>query len=75
MRVCTMAMAGSLAGAALLFAAPAYADDPMMDTYANTVVTTYQATGMTSDLLFNQDKTYTAKATGKDGQPVSNTGT
>ena len=58
-----------------MFAGAAYADDPMVNTYDNTVVTKDEATGATSKLLFNKDMTYTGEATGKDGKPVSYTGT
>jgi hypothetical protein len=65
----------ALAGAAIVFAGAARADDPMAATYANSVVTKDKATGATSTLLFNQDMTFTGKATGPDGNPVSYGGT
>jgi hypothetical protein len=74
MRIRTMALAGALLGSAALFASAAYADDPMVNTYGNTVITTDEATGATSKLLFNKDNTYTGEATGKDGKPVTYTG-
>jgi hypothetical protein len=63
-----------LAGAFLFAATAAWADDPMANTYANTVHTTNKATGAQGSLMFNQNNTYTANATGPDGKPVSYTG-
>jgi hypothetical protein len=63
-----------LACAGTLFATAAYADDPMANTYGNTVTTKSQKTGATGHLMFAQDGTYTANATGADGKPVSYTG-
>lgn len=65
----------ALAGAALLFAGAARADDPMANTYANTVMTKDKATGATSALMFNQDMSFTGKTNGADGKPVTYTGT
>jgi hypothetical protein len=65
----------ALAGAALLFSSAAWADDPMANTYGNSVNTKDEATGQTSVLLFNQDNTYTGKTTGSNGQPVTYSGT
>jgi hypothetical protein len=65
----------TLAAMMLLAAGSARADDPMSNTYANTVSTKDHATGATGALMFNADMTYTAKATGSDGQPVSYGGT
>jgi hypothetical protein len=65
----------ALAGAAVLFAGAALADDPMANTYANTVMTKDHATGQSAMLMFNQDMSYTAKGTDANGQPVSYTGT
>lgn len=69
--------AAALAGGCLaaLSSGAAYAADPMMNTYGNTVVTTDEATGMTSKLMFNKDHSYTAEAVGKDGKAVSYGGT
>ena len=64
----------ALAGAFVFAATSALADDPMANTYANTVVSK-DTKGMTSSLLFNQDGTYTLKATGPDGKPVAIPGT
>lgn len=75
MRFRTLTAAVFAAGLAGLVAGAAYADDPMMNTYGNTVVTTDEGTGMTSKLMFNKDHSYTAEATGKDGKPVSYGGT
>ena len=61
----------ALAGAVVLVSGAALADDPMANTYANTVTTTDKATGAKGTLLFNQDMTYSATATGQDGKPVS----
>jgi len=65
MRIAAIALAGGF----VLAASSAFADDPMANTYANTIVTK-GANGMSSTLLFNQDGTYTIKATGPDGKPV-----
>jgi len=63
-----------LAGGFVLAASSAFADDPMANTYANTVVSK-DSKGMTSTLLFNQDGTYTLKATDPNGKPVQVPGT
>lgn len=65
MRIAIIALAGGF----VFTASSALADDPMANTYANTVVSK-DSKGMTSSLLFNQDGTYTIKATGPDGKPV-----
>ena len=65
----------ALAGAAFLFSGAAWADDPMANTYGNTVNTKDEATGQASVLLFNQDNTYQGKTTGSNGQPVNYSGT
>jgi len=57
----------------VLMATAAYADDPMANTYANTVTSTDKATGDTAALLFNADGTYSAKGTQK-GQPIAYNG-
>ena len=59
----------ALAGVMLIAMSAAYADDPMANTYANTVTTKNTATGDTGTLLFNADGTYTASATA-NGKPV-----
>lgn len=64
----------ALAGAAMLYAGAALADDPMAMTYGNTITTKDRATGQTSTLLFNQDMSYSGKTTDAKGQPVSYTG-
>ena len=74
MRIRTMALAVALLGSATFLSGAAYAADPMMNTYGNTVVTTDEATGQTSKLMFNKDNTYTAEATGKDGKAMSYAG-
>jgi hypothetical protein len=61
----------ALAGVAILATSAAFADDPMSNTYGNTVMTKDHATGATGSLMFNQDMTYTAKTTDAKGQPVS----
>jgi hypothetical protein len=61
----------ALACAATLFASAAYADDPMANTYGNTVTTKSHKTGASGALMFNSDGTYMAKATDDKGQPVS----
>lgn len=65
----------AFAGALALVATQACADDPMANTYANTVHTTNKATGAQGALLFNANNSYTANATDKDGKPVSYNGT
>lgn len=64
----------ALAFAGALFATSAYADDPMANTYANTVTTKSEKTGVTGTLMFNQDGSYSANTTGADGKPVAYTG-
>ncbi len=64
-----------LAGAFALASTAAFAEDPMMNTYDNTVTTKNHETGMTGTLLFNKDMTYTAKGMDKDGKPVEYNGT
>lgn len=54
-----------------LIATAALADDPMSNTYGNTVSTKSAKTGATGTLMFNADGTYGANATGADGKPVS----
>jgi hypothetical protein len=53
------------------FATAAYADDPMSNTYGNTVSTRSEKTGAVGKLYFNRDGTYTASAMDAKGQPVS----
>lgn len=65
----------ALAGAAVCFAGAALADDPMANTYANSVVTKDKASGMSTTLMFNKDMTYTGKTTDAKGQPVAFAGT
>jgi len=60
----------ALACAGTLFATAAYADDPMENTYTNTVVSKDHASGGVTDLYFNKDMSYTAKAMGQDGKPI-----
>jgi hypothetical protein len=64
----------ALACAGALFATAAYADDPMANTYGNTVTTKSQKTGATGKLMFNQDGSYSASAMGADGKPVAYNG-
>jgi hypothetical protein len=59
-----------LIGVFALISGVAWAEDPMMNTYDNTVSTKNMATGETGTLLFNKDMSYTAKGTDKDGKPV-----
>lgn len=75
MRLRTLSAAAALAGAVMMFAGAAYADDPMSATYANTVVSKDEATGVSSRLMFDKNGSYTAQTEGKDGKPVSFTGT
>jgi hypothetical protein len=60
-----------LAGGLALAASAAYADDPMSNTYGNTVTTKSEKTGATGTLYFDQDMSYTAKAMDAKGQPIS----
>jgi hypothetical protein len=59
----------ALAGGLLLATTAAYADDPMANTYANTVTTKNKATGEAGTLLFNADGSYTAGGM-QNGKPV-----
>jgi hypothetical protein len=61
----------ALAGALLLVATAARADDPMATTYGNTVTTKNIKTGAMGTLLFNADGTYTANGTGPDGKAIT----
>lgn len=61
----------ALAGAFLFAATAAYADDPMANTYGNTVTTKSAKTGAVGTLLFNADGTYTATGTGPDGKAIT----
>jgi hypothetical protein len=67
MRFSTLA----LAGAFVLAAGAAQADDPMSNTYANTVTTKSAKTGATGALMFNADGSYSANTTGPDGKPLA----
>jgi hypothetical protein len=64
----------ALAGAMVLFAGAALADDPMANTYANTITTKDAASGQTAVLLFNADMTYQGSTTDPSGKPVQYTG-
>lgn len=55
---------------AFLAAGAAYAGDPMINTYGNTVVTRAEPAGATTDMMFNKDNSYTADTTGPDGKPL-----
>lgn len=70
MRFRTLALAGAMA----LAATAALADDPMANTYANTITTKNTATGQSATLLFNANNTYSASTTGPDGKPIQYTG-
>ena len=61
----------ALAGAFVLVSGAALADDPMANTYANTVTTKSAKTGQSGTLLFNADGSYTANTSGPDGKPFS----
>jgi len=67
MRISMLALAGAL----MLVSTAALADDPMANTYGNTVTTKDMKTGAVGTLLFNQDGSYTANGTGPDGKAVS----
>ena len=71
MRISMLALAGAL----VLATTAAYADDPMANTYGNTVTTKDMKTGAVGTLLFNSDGSYTANGTGADGKAVSYGGT
>ena len=59
-------------GCAFVFAtSAALADDPMANTYANTVTTKSAKTGQSGTLMFNADGSYAANTTGPDGKPLS----
>jgi hypothetical protein len=49
----------------------ALADDPMANTYANTVTTKSAKTGVSGTLLFNTDGSYSASTIGSDGKPIA----
>lgn len=74
MRFRTIALSAAVIGMSALFAGSALADDPMVNTYGNTVTTKDEATGVTSKLMFNKDKTYTGETTGKNGKEVKYAG-
>jgi len=61
----------TLAGAFALVSGAALADDPMANTYANTVTTKSAKTGISGTLLFNADGSYSANTTGPDGKPLA----
>ena len=67
MRFSTLALAGAFA----LAATGALADDPMSNTYGNTVTTKSQKTGMTGSLMFNADGSYSASGMGPDSKPMT----
>jgi hypothetical protein len=67
MRLSKLAMAGVF----LCVATAAYADDPMANTYGNTVTTKNTKTGAVGTLMFNADGTYTAGGTGPDGKAMT----
>jgi hypothetical protein len=61
----------ALAGVFALATTAAYADDPMANTYNNTVTTKNTKTGAVGTLLFNADGTYTANGMGPDGKAAT----
>jgi len=61
----------ALAGAFVFASGAAFADDPMSNTYANTVTTKSQKTGAGGTLMFNADGSYSANTVGPDGKPFS----
>jgi uncharacterized low-complexity protein len=71
MRISMLALAGALAFAATAASTAMGADDPMANTYANTVTTKSQKTGQTGTLKFNADGSYGADTTGPDGKPFA----
>ena len=60
-----------LAGALVLVATAASAEDPMATTYGNTVVTKNAKTNAVGQLLFNADGSYMAKGTDPNGQAIT----
>ena len=60
----------ALAGGMLLASTAAYADDPMANTYANSVMTKSAKTGQSATLLFNADGTYMTKGMDASGKAV-----
>ena len=66
MRISTLALACAFATTAALAA-----DDPMINTYANTVTTKSQKTGATGMLTFNADGSYSASGMGPDGKSMT----
>lgn len=64
-----------LAGGFVFAASAALADDPMANTYANTVTTKSAKSGQSGTLYFNADGSYTGRATGADGKPIQYPGT
>jgi hypothetical protein len=60
----------ALAGAFVFVATAALADDPMANTYANTVTSTNTKTHETASLFFGADGSYTVKAATADGKAV-----
>ncbi len=67
MRLSILALACTFA----LVSGAALADDPMANTYANTVTTKSAKSGQGGTLLFNADGSYSANTTGADGKPFS----
>jgi hypothetical protein len=67
MRLSILALACMFA----LVSGAALADDPMANTYANTVTTKSAKSGQGGTLLFNADGSYSANTTGADGKPLS----
>lgn len=67
-----IALAAGLA--AIVASSAALADDPMASTYGNTVVSS-DSTGASASIFFNQDNSFTESVTGKDGKPVTLSGT
>ena len=60
----------ALACGFVFIANAASADDVMLNTYENSVLTKDTKTGGSATLLFNADGTYLTKATGPDGNAV-----
>jgi hypothetical protein len=66
MRFSTLALAGALT----LVAGSALADDPMANTYSNSVMTKSAKSGQSATLLFNSDGTYMTKGMDASGKAV-----
>jgi len=74
MKLRTWTLSGAMAGALVLIAGTALADDPMANTYGNTVNTVEKDNGAKGKMMFNQDGTYSVSGTDAKGNPVGYNG-